>query len=515
MHRIPVKLALFVALSTGLFGQVPPVTGLTAEIGPNHLNHPLVGADYLGIGFNSITGKLAQDKCVEFEGTIGGAGGGQKTSYNKLDIKRQEDIYQSLGVSLALSFKFIGGDANTSLTYAKTFKSSRAEQTLGINMTVQNLESRGYTPSLTMAALAAANESKQTFLAACGDSFVLAATTGGVLNIFATFKSQTSSDETTSKSTIGGNVGSGSGSFSLTQDFRKAIAESQASVAIYRNGSKDALPADKDLEAYALNFPPSVQAGSGEVLLSFEQGDYSAVQGFPSSASLSLSTQKSWLENVARRKLQQQGIVDQIDTLTAEPWKFAPFDATVVQAARAKASAAVTSFETLAQQCIDKLPDPCPSANAVEEAGPLIFPAWKYSAKLYAGSSAGNFSMISTDPKVRGLPTTLIGYALSEPRDQSDLPLYVGGSQSPCEATRVYGGVYNPCQSLLGYARSDAMAGSIPLYLGRLHNVNESVVNTSPSFGLAGWANVQCTATKPVGIFSPWLCSPYGYSAQQ
>ena len=444
-------------------------------------------SDYLGLGLDSVTGALRAKTCVGFKRKTEPDDGGQQTLYDKRQIKTQEDILHSFGLSASATFRFGVGSASAALDYARDFQLSRSKETLGILEAVYNPDIRGFEPQLTQTALYAAGQGAAEFFKACGDSYIIGVKTGGFLSIFATFTSETSAESTTSKGTVSINTGRGDGTVSMTESLRRAIQNSTADVKIFRNGTHDSIPADRDLESYARSFPPKVSVTSGKaVILGYEPSAYSDFTELKD-VFRSLRAQKDVLDLYARTVLEDSRIINEIDTVIADQWKYAGTNQKELSAIETSAQAQIKYLTVAARACYDNLPSECKVANidsSLSARWILAVPEYKFSTKLYTGVGSANFGMLSTDPSYYG-PTRFAGYALAHPDSASDMFLYVGNSVWPCVSTRIYGSFGGPpmnCMGLIGWASSAANGHKQPLYIGIVPDWNYGHVNTDSSF---------------------------------
>lgn len=494
------------------YSQVSPIVPATPDRPSGMVALTNSGSAYVGLGMDSFTGKLKSQTCVVFERT-GGGSGGQRLRHTKHEVRSEEHLYNALGLGIAARYSFVTGSVSGSLDYAKSFSLSRTESVLAIRQEVLNPEIRGFVPKPSQAALEAAKQGHKRFYEVCGDAFVVAVESGGTLTIVAKLKHETSKEESSARASVAANVGGGEGTFSLTQQFKEAITKGEVSVDIFRNGTKDAVPNDKNLEAYALSFPPKVALGKGEeVLVNYVIAPYKELNGLPEEVTRPINDQISILATLASTIANHKRLVGEINSVFENAWQFEQFDAATLNATKALGLEAIKKLEERARKCYENLPTPC--SNDILNGPPSItLPERLFAAKLFAGAAPASFSMVSTNPNVRNLPTTFIGYALAKPKRPGDPPLYEGSSNAPCEATRVYG-VYNPCQAFLGYATTEQKPGATELFLGLLPYQNEGCVNSHRSFGWQGgiggdWCEL------PVGVGGARInkCRSYGFTA--
>ena len=492
------------------FSQISPIV-------PASHDRTGTGSPYenlVGVGIDSLTGKTKTETCVNFQKIEGGKGG-QLLSYTKHEVKSEEQLYNALGLALGARYSFAATSVSGAFNYAKSFSLSRTENVLVMRQEVLNPEIRGYVPRPSQAALNAAKRGPKIFHEICGDAFVLAVNTGGSLTIVAKFKNETSREESNARATVDANVGTGGGTLKLTEQFNKAIAKSEVSLDVFRNGTKDNVPDDKNLETYARMFPPKVASGtSEEALVHFETRLYKEIDGLPDTVRYSINDQLIILANLATTISKHKRLLGEINSVFENAWQFEHFDAATLNTAKAIETETIKKLEERARKCYGNLPAPCANDD-LNEPPNITLPERLFAAKLFAGAVPANFSMVSTDPNVRGLPTTFIGYALVKPKRPGDPPLYVGSSTAPCEATRIYG-VYNPCQTLLGYATTEQKPGSTELFLGLLQYQNEGCVNSHRSFGWQGGLGGDwCELPISVGGSSGRIikCRSYGFTA--
>lgn len=491
-----------------------PVSPPPSRSGMQRLEKARSTSSYLGRGLDSVTGRPLAATCVQFGQISTGEELGQQTTYYKRGVRTKEDVFNSFGVSASASYSFIGGAVSASLDYARSFSSSRSERTLAIQELVLNTNTQGFSPMPTRTAIDAARTSPKVFFEVCGDSFIGAIRTGGMLNMFVKLRSQTTAEETSSQAAISANAGMGSGAISLTELMRRALASHEAVVDIFRNGTRDEVPSDNDIEKYALSFPPLVKPGSGgERILGFEATPYKEILELPPTVKPLVNQQRRYIEALGKATLAAESRAEEIDYVLGNSWQFDVFQADPLTAAKARLTEQIRDFTNRARMCYENLPAPC-KEDPITPTEAVSLPPKVLAARLYSGTAERNFSMISTAAAIRGGSSRLLGFALVNARPGSQ-PLWEGGAVGPCEATRVYGKPHTSCQTFLGYTAGNSASKESPaLYLGVVPNLNDGCVNSDPSFGITGLLGTSsCGGGPTVGSVTPIArCVAYDFA---
>jgi hypothetical protein len=220
----------------------------------------------LGRGYDSFTGILRGDAVLAGGQNQKTIGGGQQPTYTIRAVTSAGDLKAWLGVPAAGSFERLWGPVDARAGFVGSLRLHRYRTYLLVHCTVEQattmLESLDVNDEVK-AFVGTDSPDMSRFYDKWGDTFVASYVTGGEL--IGLVELQTESDE--AQASLAAQIDAVGGSWSAASDFRAQIEKlprsTEASVAVYANGTAGPVASVDQMVAAVRSFPDEVDPAKG------------------------------------------------------------------------------------------------------------------------------------------------------------------------------------------------------------------------------------------------------------